>query len=39
MLFFSSIFRSNLESSDKDLNIVTEETINVNKLYNIKLKV
>lgn len=39
MLFFYSIFRSNLESSDEDLNIVTEETINVNKLYNIKLKV
>lgn len=39
MLFYVSIFRPHLQSNHKDLNKVTEETINVNNLYHVKLKV
>lgn len=39
MLFYVSIFRPHLQSNHKDLNTVTEETINMNNLYHVKLKV
>lgn len=39
MLFFVSSFRTNLESNHKDLAMVKEESINMNNLYNVKLKV
>ena len=38
MSFFVSIFRTNLVSNQEDLNMVTEETININNVYHVKLK-